>query len=351
MFRFPVVRHAALKGTLAAALLTGLTVALPAVAGASPVRVGAAVPMTSTTSISGAAAVETSNGVSWAMTVFDSTESSALGVGLERTVTTGGAGVEEHQWEFASGSGTLSFNASTMVGELTSTSKSSPVATIKLTFTGTSHKAATCSTGSETIYSGTLSGEAKLVTGLSGGGTVGGASVTFNASGSTPEVLVDSDCVVAVDDCLASNFFGSGGAPSTPGAAGINETVGTKNVELVEVFQQVSLTSPAGSDREDIVAIETGTLKWNASKKTLSVTSSTSGIVTGSAKLSGGKPTTTTSPCTFGGKTYTLTTTSNETATYKSPAGSAITGHSSLSGVLTAPTSTKTGEYFVTTVS
>ena len=83
----------------------------------------------------------------------------------------------------------------------------------------------------------------------------------------------------------------------------------------------------------------------------LSVSTTSSGIVTGSATLSGGKPKTVSYPCSYGGKSYTLTETDDMTANYASPAGEAITGHTSLTGNLAAPSSAKDATYVVTTVS
>ena len=70
-----------------------------------------------------------------------------------------------------------------------------------------------------------------------------------------------------------------------------------------------------------------------------------------SATLSGGKSTTTSFPCKYAGKTYTIKNLDNFTANYASPAGKAITGHTSLGSKLVAPLSAKNAEFIISTVS
>jgi hypothetical protein len=301
--------------------------------------------------LSGAATVKTSNGVSWTLSVADSNQTGGLEVALTRTVTTGGAGDEEHIWTFNSKASSLKFSASTGDATAIGGTATGKVATVDLTFKATSHKAATCSSGSETVYTGTLTGELELVTGLTGGGTVGSKSVTFNAPDTTPQVSVDSDCVVPTDDCVASTLFGSGAASGTSEAVGITETTSGKVFDFVSVIRELKLSTPKGSGRDDIAIVQAAAPSWDSGTGVLSVSTSASGIVTGSAKLSGGKATTTSSPCTWQGKKYTVKSTENTTAKYASPAGKAITAHTSLTGDLAAPASTKNALYFIATVS
>ena len=298
------------------------------------------------------AAVKTSNGQSWTLSVADSSTPDALTIGLVRTVTAGGSGAEEHIWYFDSPASSLAFSTSTGVGTVTGGSSTSPLATVALTFKATSHKAASCSSGSETIYTGTLSGEAELVTGLTGGGTVGGSSVAFTAKGSSPEVLVDSGCVPPENDCTAATVFSSGATGATTEAGGFAGTESGKKFNFVSVARKVTLTSPKGAYRIDTALdLNTSPPSWNPKTDVLSVSTTSSGIVTGSATLSGGKPKTVSYPCSYAGKSYTITETEDTTANYASPAGEAITGHTSLTGNLAAPASAKDATYVVTTVS
>jgi hypothetical protein len=334
----------------AAHALPTATHALPAIPGL-PVIPGVPAAAPGDDMLSGAATVKTSNGVSWTLSVADSNQTGGLEVALTRTVTTGGAGDEEHIWTFNSKASSLKFSASTGDATAIGGTATGKVATVDLTFKATSHKAATCSSGSETVYTGTLTGELELVTGLTGGGTVGSKSVTFNAPDTTPQVSVDSDCVVPTDDCVASTLFGSGAASGTSEAVGITETTSGKVFDFVSVIRELKLSTPKGSGRDDIAIVQAAAPSWDSGTGVLSVSTSASGIVTGSAKLSGGKATTTSSPCTWQGKKYTVKSTENTTAKYASPAGKAITAHTSLTGDLAAPASTKNALYFIATVS
>jgi hypothetical protein len=293
--------------------------------------------------------VKTSNGTSWTMSLDDSNDVGGLGIGIGRTVTAGGAGDEEHLWTFNSKASSLTFNKTTGDATVVGGSSTGKVATIDVTFKATSHKAGTCSTGSETVYTGTLSGEAELVTGLSGGGTVGGKSVTFNLAPS--EVTVDSDCVVNIDECTASTLFVSGTSAGPIEAVGISETESGKPADLVSTIRELKLSTPKGAMRDDITLVQAAPASWDSKTGVLSVTSTSSGIVTGSATLSGGKSTTTSFSCTWKGKTYKVTSLENLTANYASPAGKAITAHNSIGGNLAAPTSAKDAGFFITTVS
>lgn len=297
------------------------------------------------------AAVKTANGQSWILTVADSNVADTLTVGLLRTVTTGGTGNEGHNWSFNVLASSLTFDTSTGVGTLKGGSGTSPVATIDLNFKATSHKAATCTSGSETIYTGTLSGEAELVTGLTGGGTVGGKSVKFNVKGSAPEILVDSSCVAPIDECLAAISFSSSTTGKKVEAAGLDGTEDGTKVDFVTVARKKTLSSPKGAMRTDYADVDTSPPSWNAKTGVLSVTTSSAGIVTGSATLSGGTVKTSTFPCSYAGKSYTVHVTQNTTANYASPAGQAITAHTSLTGKLVAAATKGAGVIEILTVS
>jgi hypothetical protein len=339
-----------LTGTASAA--TGPATTGPATTGPATTGPAARAPDSAILTLNNAAApVKTANGQSWGMSVADTDLTDTLTAGLFRTVTAGGTGSEEHEWTFDVPTSALTFDTSTGVGTLKGGSATSPVATIDLNFKATSHKAATCTSGSETVYTGTLSGEAKLVTSLTGGGTVGGASVTFNFKESAPHMLVDSGCVAPLDECLAETSFSSSTTGTKPEAGGLEGTEDGTKVDFVLVARKKTLSSPKGAFRTDDAEIDTSPPSWNAKTGVLSVTTSSAGIVTGSATLSGGTVKTTTFPCTFGGKSYTMHVTQNTTANYSSPAGKAITAHTSLTGKLAAAAAKGTGLIDIVTAS
>ncbi|MGD0085357.1 MAG: hypothetical protein ABSD78_19535 [Acidimicrobiales bacterium] len=191
--------------------------------------------------------VKTSNGVTWTLVVgwdqVESTEPPNLSVGLERTDSTGGTGYEFHDWSFVVTTATLKFDSTTGAGTLNSGTQASPIATVDLAFRATSSKKATCSSGSKTIYSGTLTGKVSLVTSLTGGGTVKDASPSFKTA--RPEITVDSSCVVPTDDCTAELLFVSGTSDTTtPLASGLSETVSGKAIDYVGVIREKALSAP-----------------------------------------------------------------------------------------------------------
>jgi hypothetical protein len=331
------------------AMLTGV----PALTGTALAATGpAGAPASAFLTLNNAgAAVKTANGQSWIMSVADTNVADTLTIAITRTVTAGGTGSEEHQWTFNVLASALTFDTSTGVGALKGGSATTPVATIDLNFKATSHKAATCTSGSETIYTGTLSGEAKLVTGLTGGGTVGGTSVTFNVKGSAPQILVDSGCVTPIDECLPETTFDSTTTGSKPAAGGLDGTEDGTKFDFVLVARKTTLSSPKGAVRTDAAEVDTSPPSWNAKTGVLSVTTSSAGIVTGSATLSGGTVKTSTFPCSYGGKSYTMHITQNTTANYASPAGQDITAHTSLTGTLAVAASKGTGVIDIVTAS
>ena len=225
---------------------------------------------------------------------------------------------------------TFTFNSSTEVGTLNATSATTPLATVDLSFKGTSKKAATCTSGSEEIYSGTLSGKIALVTGLTGGGTVGSTTKTTTFNLGTPEVKSNLSCI--------------------PDGVGINGEEEGVSFDYVGVDRGVTISKPAGTTREDGASIEKGAMSYNKTTKVFSIGSSSAGTVTGSATLTGGTVKTITTSCTAGGKKVTLTETFDSSAKYTSPSGKSLTAHTSLTGTLTVPSAT-TGAYGVTTIS
>jgi hypothetical protein len=328
------------------AALTGV----PALAGSA--AAAARPPAASELTLNGdGASVTTSNGQSWVLSASDTSLPDTMVAGIERTVSSGGVGTEGHFWYFDTPASSLKFDKSTGVGTLKGGSSTSPVGTFDLTFKATSHKAASCVSGSETIYSGTLSGEAEIVTGLTGGGTVGGKSITFNAKGSSPQVLVDSECVPPVDECLPEIVFSSAVTGAKPEAAGVDATIDGIKIVAVTVAAKTTLTSPKDAYRIDDAEVDTSAPTWNSKTGVLSATTTSAGIVTGSATLSGGTVKTETFPCSYKGVTYTMDESYDTTANYGSPSGKDITAHTSLTGNLVAKPTTGVATFVVLTAS
>jgi hypothetical protein len=307
---------------------------------------------TPTYSLEGIApSVKTSDGMSWSFqpsAYVPPGEGLAInGISLTRTVTTGGTGYETHEWDFDDTPAIFSFTVATKTATLNTGTQDNPVADLDMTFKGTSSKDATCTTGSETVYTGTMSGSFSLVTGLTGGGTISSSDLSLPSA----VLTVDTECVPPTTATSCTSEAGTSFVSnSTPGlfADGIYGSVEGTKLSAVSVARFTDLTSPAGASRGDIDSIDASRATFK--DKVLSVTTSSAGLVTGSATLSKGKSKTISTPCTSGGKTYTVKTVEDQKATFTSPAGSPITSTPNLGPPITAPSPSKTAAYDVTTV-
>jgi hypothetical protein len=355
----------------AALLIAGVSVALPITAAdaagaappaAIPAAASAAAPVAPTsscpaedecsTSFQGdAASVKTTNGVSWSLSVSGSSDQ--VTVGLYREASTSPFAVEIHGWTFNVTSGGLKFSTGTGVGTIDPGTQTSPVATVDVTFQSTASKvvAGACTTGTETRYTGTLTGSVKLVTGITGGGTV--SSSSFSGSSSHPAVTVDKDCVPP-NKCLPSSTgFDNDPSPlANPNlsASGITGTFSGKSEDQVTIADETTLAAPAGADRIDESLVQAAPATWTASTKTLVVTTEPSGLITGSVTISGGKKSSDSIPCVKSGKSVENVLTFYENASWASEAGQALTAHNKLGGNLVLPLANTKADIFLTTV-
>jgi hypothetical protein len=292
----------------------------------------------STTFEGDAASVETTNGVSWLLSVSGS--SSEITVELAREASTSPLAIEIHGWTFPVTSGGFTFSAATGVGTIDPGAQTSPIATVDVTFKSTASKvvAGACTTGTETKYTGTLTGTVKLVTGITGGGTVSGSS--FTASSSDPTVTVENDCV-APSTCLSSSK-GFDDDPSPLANPNLLAEGGTgkflgKSGDQVAIADDTTLAKPAGADRIDESLVQAAPSTWTKSTKTLVVTTEPSGLITGTVSITGGKKTTDSIPCTKAGKSVDDVLTIYSGASWNSEAGQALTAHNELGGSLVMP--------------
>jgi hypothetical protein len=256
------------------------------------------------------------------------------------------SGTEIHNWGMEMPAADFTVNSSTGAASIDSQSDLSPVASLALTFKATSHTKGTCSSGTETDYSGTLTGSVTLTTGLKGL-KLSDTHATF----STPDTLtVSAGCVPPVA-CEFSTWAGGIGAnPAIPIASGITAGKPGKPVQFADTGRTLTLPAPANATRQDIGEIQAPVPVFNASAKTLSVKSSSSGIVTGSAVLS--KTTLTdsgTKPCSVDGTKYTMSFSDYSAASFASPAGGQFEAHTMLSGTLKV-TAKGVGEFSIVTL-
>jgi hypothetical protein len=81
-----------------------------------------------------------------------------------------------------------------------------------------------------------------------------------------------------------------------------------KNVHQVSVVRHTTLRAPKKAVRLDTADESVTPATYNSQKRVLSVTTSESGLVTGSATLSGGHVIIASGVCSYKGKTYTIRT-------------------------------------------
>jgi hypothetical protein len=336
-------------GAPAALALVASDAAGAATAAAIPVVIPARLPVApasscpeqdlcSTTFEGDAASVKTTNGVSWILSVSGS--SSEVTVELDREASTSPLAVEIHGWTFPVTSGGFTFSTATGMGTIDPGSQTSPIATVNVTFKSTASKVVTgaCTTGTETQYTGTLTGSVKLITGIKGGGTV--SSSSFTASSSHPTVTVDNDCVPPSTCLSSSRAFDDDPSPlANPNllAEGGTGKFSGKSGDQVTIADQTTLAKPAGADRIDESLVQAVPSTWTKSTKTLVVTTEASGLITGSVTISGGKKSTDSIPCTKAGKSVANVLTIYSGASWNSEAGQALTAHNELGGNLVMP--------------
>jgi hypothetical protein len=330
-----------------------LTGSVPTVTPAAPAATCPGEDLCSTSFEGDGADVKTTNGDSWILTVAGS--SSEVTVELARVASTSPVADELHAWTLpVTTAGGLKFSAATGTGTIDSGSQTSPYATVDVTFHSKASKvvAGACTSGSETEYTGTLTGSLKLSTGLTGGGTVDATS--FTAKSSDPTVTVYNNCA-APEACLpASTGFDEDPKPlANPSllAEGISGTFSSKSYDLVTIANQTTLSKPKGAYRIDESLVEAKPATWTAATKTLFVTAEAAGgLITGSVTVSGGDKSSVSLPCTQNGKKVDNILTGYEDASWTSRAGQALTAHNELGGNLVMPLSDNQATILVTTV-
>ena len=317
-------RKAPIFAVAAALAFTGASAAMPAAASAASAS--------ATYSLSSGPAAVKAGGDTWDLAVMFSGSpvtgaSSSLDLQMSRAAGTGQ--LEEHTWAFSVPSKILSFSGGNAT--LNAGSATSPLASVNVTFTHSSKKAEACVSGSGTVYTGTLKGTVTIKTGFKQTGTLGGKNLAFAA----PDTVAASSGCLPPTPCLAEWT-----SPQAPAIA-LGDTIGGPGDQRTTTIVAKTVKLSATVTRVDGAVMSTAAPKFKDG--TLSITTSSSGIITGSATLgSGTKEPTETLPCvTPTGESFTEHLTDYVNPAFKSPAG--ITAHTLLTGKLT---SAKTGNGF-----
>lgn len=300
---------------------SGLVVATP---------VGAA-PPPSLALYSSTITVHTSNGKAWQFGLSTSQLGPTDQLDLHLTRSAAG-GAESHYWTVPSTSPLVTFNQATGQGTLKTPSSTAALTTVNMTFKATRHHNASCISGSETVYVGNLTGRATLITHMTGGGTVGGQHLAFTAG--TTSLYADNGCIPSFptnNQCFKSASYSA----SSPNARSLFGYGGGSS-SFIQVSHNVSITNPAGTTREDTASATSASAPvFDKTAKSMKVTGSTSGLVTGSGRIVASKLSHSTRSCKLAGKTYTEDQFISSGAKFTNTTGHPIVGHTILTGRLT----------------
>ncbi len=339
-------------GTIAAAGVAALPLAVTTTAGAATTAVRPAAATASATAsgfpwlaslsptagpvsyfLSSGLVPITAGGHTWELSVQLS--KSTLGVPGEALIqieTPHLGGDEAHDWVFGDfPASDLSVSASGGASA-SSGSSLSPIASLKLAFKPSSHKIASCAGGgSQTTYSGKLTGSVRLATGLHKL-TLAKARVTF---GQPSTLAVSTDSCVPSACSFASWDAASVSMLKLPYSLAVGIQVGLPGhlKDFAEIEHLVELSKSRNILRGDGAIIKTAAPGFSKSRKTLSVTTSKNGAVTGTAVIGPAKASAPeTFNCTAGRTTYRETDVTYN-GRYASPAGRQLEAHTLLTGV------------------
>lgn len=257
----------------------------------------------------------TAGGHTWALGI--------AGFGGTATITLSTPG-ENDLWTFLKiPASDLKANAKTGHATFSTGNSLKPVASVALTFTPAKATKQACKSGSETVFSGQVTGSVTLAA---------SASVTFKSahvSFSSPFLSVDHACLARTSGptkCFGG-FWSAGSAVEA-----IGETPGLAPEALtIAIDKTIALKSPPNATLKITVTGSESKPSVNRKNKTLQVKAS-SGPVTGSALLTAtANPVVHTATCTYQGKHFTSSD-SEYFARYASPAGHLLAGHSIIAG-------------------
>lgn len=256
-------------------------------------------------------------------------------------------GTEYHTWGGQLSADDLSVSPTAFM-TLNSQSSLSPVASLNLTFRPASHKTQTrdCVSGKDVVYTGTIKGSVRLNTGLKGL-KLGAAHFSF---GSHSLLTVSHDCVSS--PCHLTFWDTISGPPkATPYAGGTSIVIPGRTAVSTSIQRTVTIPGTSRLGRSDVWTIPAKAPTFNKSSKSLSVTSTSTGLVTGAATLAHGKrsgsPFGTSRICYINGTKYAQTDTQYLDARYE--ASRPFEAHTILNGTVKVKRS-GTGRFDIVTL-
>lgn len=256
-------------------------------------------------------------------------------------------GTEFHTWGGQLPAGDLSVNPAAVM-TLNSRSSLSPVASLNLTFRPASHKTQTrdCVSGKDVVYIGTLKGSVRLNTGLK--------SLKLSAAhfsfGSHSTLTVSHNCVSS--PCHLTFWDTISGPPqAAPFASGTSIVIPGLTPVSASIQRTVTIPGANRLGRTDMWTVPAKAPTFDKSSRSLSVTSTSTGLVTGAATLAHGKPSGspigTSRICYINGTKYAQTDTQYLDARYE--ASRSFKAHTILNGIVTVKRS-GTGRFDIVTL-
>jgi len=240
-------------------------------------------------------------------------------------------GHENDQWSFPSSPSLLTVNQRTGNATFNAHNSFAPVAFVTLKFTATKRHKASCTSGSETDFSGSVSGSLTLIA-----NNKGLKFKSAHAQFTGGSLSIDHGCVPPTAPLPCGPGVWSIGSP-TVNAAGTASGVPGQRTFVASVFEHVNLKAPKRASIDIGVAASSNKPVFNSTKKTLQV--SARGVISGSALFkASGPPFVSISKCVLGGKHFKATDTSY-TASFTSPRGGVFQTRTIVAGLLKAPRS------------
>jgi len=241
-------------------------------------------------------------------------------------------GHETDSWDFNLARSILTVNQRTGDATLNSRNSFSPVAFVKLKFTTTKRRKASCTSGSETNFSGSVSGSLTLIANHRGL-KFHSAHARFTGG----SISIDHDCITRTPPSLCAPGVWNIGSRTVNVAGTAQALPGERTTFVASIFETVNLKAPAGAMMNIGVFGSSGKPVFNSSKKTLQV--SARGVISGAALMkASGPPAVNSFPCVLGGKHFKARDVTY-TASFASPKGRQFQARSIVAGLLKAPRS------------
>jgi hypothetical protein len=250
-------------------------------------------------------------------------------------------GTELHEWDTSTLAPAKDFSV-TSSGRATLNTGTfmSPVATFSLKFAPSSHASEVCTSGKGTVYSGVMSGKVSVKTGLDG------VSVSGKLSFKRTELIASQTCVQPIP-CFLNGWVV--GTQKGVLVEGYQTRISGKTESYVLAGKFNAKTASKVLQRVDDAFIAAPTPVFNAKTKSLTISATKAGIVTGAGVIAHAvepiKPQK--GSCSIGSQKYTETETFYDAG--KFTASKAFVAHTLLTGNLAAP-KTGTGEFEIVTL-